>query len=295
MNQFMRLASILICLVLGIHSPSSAEDTASISTATNDRIYAILSTVLSDPATHTEFFSDNAYQSVVSQIEAEGFTLSDDFSNQGTLYTYDASMSLLEVEWGPYHFWTIEQKHLFDQLMVSIGQLPYCFNLLPANGDISQEAALELAILEVNDQYGVAQEDLWATEQLIFSYYIADTDSPNGMWRINIQIAQGESFSVHVFNGRVIHCTQDQYISDLEKEYNSLCASKGAFFTWSLYDKMTFAQSLPEKLAQAERSNTLLMSETELRAIADYGFCLPTSDCIDQNAAYELARNAVTD
>lgn len=294
MKKFLQVICAVCSIILSLPCCVIAEGNTANAAMEECQVYQILVDVFADPSTHADLVSASTLHNISEKLANGNMALPDNTTSDGTVYTYDLSLQLLELELGSYHSWSIEQKHLFDQLMASIGQLPYCFNLLPPDDDISQDAALELAISEVHVRYGVAQENLRAAEQIIFSYYIADADSPNGMWRINIQIAQGESYSVHVFNGRVIHCAKDQYVSDLEKEYNALCESKGAFFTWSLYDKMIFAQSLPEKLAQAERSSTLLMSETELRAIAEYGFCLPTSDCIDQNAAYELALNAVT-
>ena len=293
MNQIKSIVALIVCLMLGFTSLSSAEGTADSSTVSSNRIYAILSTALSDPTMHTELFSDNAYQSIVAQIEDESFILPDDVRNQSVPYTYDASMRLLEVEWGPYHSWNIEQKHQFDLLMVSAKQIPYCFNLLPGDTELSQEAALGKALQAISERYGVTVDVTKTPNEVVFSYYLADAKTHKAMWRIGVT-DQDAAYTVHLLDGEVILCKQERMTSNLDLEYDTLCAEKGAFFTWNLEDKMHYAQSLPVKLAAAEKSGTHPMNENDLVAIANYGFCLPTAECISQDDAYQIAVTATS-
>ena len=253
-----------------------------------DRIYVILSSALSDPSTHTELFSDSKYRGIIALIEAEGITIPDELHNQSDVYIYDASMRLLEAEWGPYHSWSIEQKHQFDLLMVSAKQIPYCFNLLPSDTELSQEAALGKALQAISERYGVTVDVTKTPNEVVFSYYLADAKTHKAMWRIGVT-DQDAAYTVHLLDGEVILCKQERMTSNLDLEYDTLCAEKGAFFTWNLEDKMHYAQSLPVKLAAAEKSGTHPMNENDLVAIANYGFCLPTAECISQDDAYQIA------
>ena len=253
-----------------------------------DRIYVILSSALSDPSTHTELFSDSKYRGIIALIEAEGITIPDELHNQSDVYIYDASMRLLEAEWGPYHSWSIEQKHQFDLLMVSAKQIPYCFNLLPGDTELSQEAALGKALQAISERYGVTVDVTKTPNEVVFSYYLADAKTHKAMWRIGVT-DQDAAYTVHLLDGEVILCKQERMTSNLDLEYDTLCAEKGAFFTWNLEDKMHYAQSLPVKLAAAEKSGTHPMNENDLVAIANYGFCLPTAECISQDDAYQIA------
>lgn len=259
----------------------------------SNRIYAILSTALSDPTTHTELFSDSNYQSILATIEAEGFSLPDEVHNQSVPYTYDASMRLLEVEWEPYHSWNIEQKHLFDLLMVSAKQIPYCFNLLPDDTELSQDAALSIALQAISERYGVMVDVTKDPVSVVFSYYIADAKTQKAMWRISVT-DQDAAYTVHLLDGEMVLCKQERITSNLDSEYDALCEEKGAFFTWSLEDKLSYAQSLPVKLAAAEKSGAHPMNENDLVAIANYGFCLPTAECISQDEAYQIAVTATS-
>ena len=288
MSHLKRLITLFICLMMVLPVLASAESTADFITASYNQIYTILSTVLSDPATHTEIINDSVYQSIVAQIEAKGFSLYDASFNQKALYTYDTSMQLLEVEWGPYHAWSIEQKHQFDLLMVSAKQIPYCFNLIPSEHEISKETALDIALEAISDRYGVVIEVENNPDAVVFSYYLADAETQKAIWRIGVN-DQETAYTVHLMNGEVILCQQERMTSNLDLEYDALCEEKGAFFTWSLEDKLRFSQSLPVKLAAAEKTGSHLMNENDLTAIANYGFCLPTGECIPQDDAYQIA------
>lgn len=288
MSHRKRLITLFFCLMMVLPVLASAESTADYITASDNQIYTILSTVLSDPATHTEIINDSVYQSIVTQIEAKGFSLYDASFNQNALYTYDTSMQLLEVEWGPYHAWSIEQKHQFDLLMVSAKQIPFCFNYLPDEQELTKEAALEVALKAISDRYGVVIEVENNQDTVVFSYYLADAETQKAMWRIGAN-DQETAYTVHLMNGEVILCQQERMISNLDLEYDALCEEKGAFFTWSLEDKLSFSQSLQVKLAAAEKTGSHLMNENDLTAIANYGFCLPTGECIPQDDAYQIA------
>ena len=63
MSHRKRLITLFICLMMVLPVLASAESTADFITASDNQIYTILSTVLSDPATHTEIINDSVYQS----------------------------------------------------------------------------------------------------------------------------------------------------------------------------------------------------------------------------------------
>lgn len=77
----------------------------------------------------------------------------------------------------------------------------------------------------------------------------------------------------------------------LQKEYEQLCDERGAFFKWSLVEKMEYANSLPTKLENAQEMKETVKSDFELETIANYGFCIPTEECISQKQALSIAIN----
>lgn len=105
------------------------------------------------------------------------------------------------------------------------------------------------------------------------SYVAVESGSAQGMWRFGIELPGGDSFAVHVRGGAVTACERIETLSGLEAEYTQLCEERGAFFTWPLQQKMDFANTLPAKLALARQRGETVLSEKDLLAISQYGFC----------------------
>ena len=204
---------------------------------------------------------------------------------------YDAIMEKCEQEYGSYYGWTVARRYRFDSLMVLLGQLPYCTNLDPASDIMDQEAALDAAISEIVERYGAAYDtsDFCAA----VSYCAVEDGSAQGMWRFGIEFSSGDIFSVHVLRGDVTHCAHEKRAGSLELEYNKLCEERGAFFRWSLLDKVEYANSLPDKLRMAQAKDEGNMSYDELAAISRYGFTLPGIDDLPQEEARLIALQGV--
>lgn len=96
-----------------------------------------------------------------------------------------------------------------------------------------------------------------------------------------------------MLRGDVIVCVQEQRVGSLEVEYNELCEQRGAFFRWSLQEKMEYANSLPDKLRISQINGETNMSYDELVAISRYGFSLPGENDIQQDEAKAIALRAV--
>ena len=204
---------------------------------------------------------------------------------------YDTMLDICEQEYGSYYGWTLSQRYQFDALMVSLNQLSYPINLDPASDMLEQEQALEIALAEIGERYGSVYETGGYTAAV--SYTAMESGSTQGMWRFGIEFANGDYFVVHVLQGDVVHCVPEMKIGSLEVEYNELCEQRGAFFKWSLEEKMEYANSLPDKLRIAQKKNELNMSYDELVAISQYGFTLPGDGDLPQEEITSIALRAV--
>lgn len=240
----------------------------------------------------TSMLSRERISAMISDLAGNGYAVSDSEYGE-TEYPYDVALDILESILGDYYAWTVEEKHEFDQIMVECGELPYCHNLLPEEGEISQEEAQRLALMEIAGRFGVDQALLERASAISVSYYITNRSTCGGMWRFGIDLENQMRFEVEVTEGSVTRCQESPVIDDLEKEYGLLCDQRGAFFQWSLQEKMEFADSLPQKLARAKKQDTLLISDLELEAIAAYGFCLPTAGALSQEEATAAAASAM--
>lgn len=240
----------------------------------------------------TSILSKDKISAITADLTQNGYPVSDREYEEDA-YVYDVTLDILESVLDDYYDWSIQERHEFDQMMVDCGELSYCHNLLPGDGEISQEDALRIALNEIANRYDPEQSLLDQPSAIYVSYYIADHSAYGGMWRFGIDLENQMSFDVEVTDGSVTRCQQNIVIADLEKEYTLLCQQRGAFFKWSLQEKMEFADSLPQKLARAKEQDALLRSDIELEAIAAYGFCLPTDEALSQEETCVLAATAM--
>ena len=214
-----------------------------------------------------------------------------DADNCDTINLYDTILAICELEYGNYYEWPLNRRYEFDLLMVFLGQLPYPVNMDPSSDILTQEEALDIALAAIADRYGIVfdLDDFTAA----VSYIASEGGSTQGMWRYGIEFANGDFFAVHVLHGNVISCVQEKRIGSLELEYNELCERRGAFFKWSLQEKMEYANSLPDKLSIAQTRGEINMSYDELVAISRYGFSLPDNEDLQQDEVRSIALRAV--
>lgn len=232
------------------------------------------------------------FESVQKTLASFGYQASaDEVAYLDDANAYDVILNICEQEYGSYYGWTVFQRYRFDSLMVLLGQLPYCINLDPAQDDVDQSKALDIAISEITERYGDTYKSI--DYDVSVSYCAYDAGSSQGMWRFGIEFSNGDAFSVHVLHGDVIHCAYEKRISSLETEYYDLCEKRGAFFKWSLHEKVEYANSLPDKLRIAQAKNETSMSYDELVAISQYGFCIPTDDSLREEEVRLIALEAV--
>jgi len=239
-------------------------------------------------------FREEDIAAIVSDLVQNGYEISYEASGAEAYYRYDTAMDILEEILGNYYSWSVEEKALFDQMMVDCGELPFCHNLMPGENEISQTDAQKLAFAEIENRFHPDQGLLDKPLSVDVSYTrIEGQTGRKGMWRFGIALNSQSGFEVEVTDGVVTRCQKSPVVDDLEREYGLLCDQRGAFFKWSLREKMEFADSLPAKLSKAKEKDTLLMSDLELEAIASYGFCLPTEEALSQEEARALAAAAM--
>ena len=202
MKKLMFMILLLTCLAL---TSAVAEDAA----------FSIIQDKM------TDLIEPEVANALVTKLEDAGIPISlNAISSDQPIYKYDFTRMLLQEAWGEYYDWSIEKKHLFDELMVSAGQLPYCYHLLPDASEISQESALRIAFSAIKTRYGVSDTELNAADVTV-SYILSETRT--GMYRFGIVTPSGLSFSVHILLGETFLCKKDIVIDDLEKEYTRLC------------------------------------------------------------------------
>ena len=192
--------------------------------------YAEESTVFSIVRQHllanegdTSTLSRDRISAMIEDLAQNGYPVSES-EYQDEESTYEVTLDILQSILGSYYNWSIEEKHAFDQLMVECGELSYCFNLLPGDGEISQEDALRIALSEISSRFNLDQSML-DNSAVYVSYYIADHSVCGGMWRFGVELQNQMSFGVVVTDGSVTQCEKYVAIDDLEEDDVLLTAS----------------------------------------------------------------------
>lgn len=162
MKKLMFMILLLTCLAL---TSAVAEDAA----------FSIIQEELLRQDKMTDLIEPEVANALVTKLEDAGIPISlNAISSDQPIYKYDFTRMLLQEAWGEYYDWSIEKKHLFDELMVSAGQLPYCYHLLPDASEISQESALRIAFSAIKTRYGVSDTELNAADVTGFLYSIGN-------------------------------------------------------------------------------------------------------------------------
>ncbi len=154
-------------------------------------------------------YSAEELQALIRVAAENGITLDDDTSimqalRSGEGYSEEETIMELcrEAFGGLFYEWTVEQKHWFQEMMIAIGwssQNPY---MLPGEGDMTSEAARQLARETVLKHYpdaAINDPALYRMEEE-FSPYNGQTDAA---WFFHFYPKTLEGVAYHVYTDRV--------------------------------------------------------------------------------------------
>jgi len=267
-----------------VTNPANAETEAKFSVFLSDA-KALLASYSSETLAEAEA------DAVIAALYSKGYDVVVEFADDETIYRYDFASDLCVSLFGDrIANWSVQCKAEFDQAMVELGELEYCFNLIPGENEISEDEAGRLAMAHIEAYYEQPEE---AT--ITLNYMAQEENHQAGQWALGIE-TKNTSYSVYITSGKVTSCrTHERLDGGLEAYYVSLWSERGDFASWTLEEKVAFAEELPELLAQAEENEEVVHSDLELHVIASYGFCMPTDDAIPQEDAYEIALKATAE
>lgn len=245
-------------------------------------IETLLNTLLSDP------------DSFISPTDAEGIrSRLEDYSNDGFIALDSFIRVTMEAEFGSYFGWSIENKHLYDMLLVEYGLLDNEINVLPRERDIQRENALAKAKQAISERFTVPIAQLDSCD--VNEFFIQNTPEQGGGSRWSFAFIGQEDgddvFLVEVgSDGELLSCTVESAKSNLDpiqEEFNALQLERGDFHLWSPSDKAAYSNQL----------GVILKSEGSLppmlRAIAEQQFTNPTEQDLSEEQAIRLAVDAV--
>lgn len=206
-----RFARILTCLLAGMLLAVPCAYAGEVSGEPD--MLAALRPILEDADCPGGVLSPDTAQALRDAAAALGFTLPDE-PNDGPLSLDSFVRSLCCLQYGDYFTWSLEARYRFDLLMVDLGQLSRCVNLLPEDDPLTEDAARALALSVIHERFGA---ECAPTAGSVFYARIAPEDA-SGTWQFSFTLADGSSCTVHVRNGQVTHCQQERS-SALNREY----------------------------------------------------------------------------
>jgi hypothetical protein len=208
---------------------------------------------------------------------------------------------LLEGEMGPRYNWTIEEKHRFDDLLVSYGLMRCPIAVLPGENDIKQEAAEAAAKDYLQKAYHVPEDLLEVYEINAFFELMpgpADKDDAQApYWTFTFKTPEGEEeYSVTLTSKGAVQNSVDLIKQKSEEDplktyLEQAEAEKGVFHFWPVKDKVEFSKKI-----QAMAEGRLAQGYTVFplaQTIADTNFRLPGEKDITEEEAVSLAVQAV--
>lgn len=188
---------------------------------------------------------------------------------------------------------TVEGRYMRDVFMTEGKLIPRIFHVMPVPGEIKSDEALSLALNEMRKKYNLNYAD-WTRNMKVDTHYFTPTgELKDAFWLFHAKLENGDQYAMRVTNGQVMVCQRLEHEEALYEAYTILCDEKGAFFKWSLEDKVNYAKQLPDAILEAYMEGQDLSRCGDLLAIARQGFSLPSKDVMSQADALEKAKQAV--
>ena len=158
MQKLMKGISLVVFLaILVIAALSATAETLVTSNpqASDTDIIRIISDFIGESTIEGDTYGREYALEIIDVLEANDYQVPDSLlEDMETIYIFDYLRALCEIEYGNYFDWSVDEKYRFDEWMVEMGQLPYCFNLMPQTNELSQEEAFDLGVDMIKQRYG---------------------------------------------------------------------------------------------------------------------------------------------
>lgn len=195
----------------------------------------------------------------------------------------------------PFFSETLEGRCIRDAFMTEANLIPHSYHVMPGLDEIAHDEAWNLALDAMKTKYNLSFDGLMRNMMVDTHYFSPTGEWKDAFWLFQVKLENGDIYAVQVRNGEVALCQRLEQEEKLFSMYDELCSEKGAFFQWSLEDKVAFAEQLPDLVMNAYIEGQDLGRCGDLLAIAGQGFCLPDATAIEQHQALEHAVKAAGD
>lgn len=234
------------------------------------------------------------------------------------------TLEVLQGVMGGFGNWTLEQRAWFSQVMLEAGIGENDFpgiHLVPQEGDIQQEEAVQIAKRALEAAYGLNEGAL--EEMGVWVEFIAPYDDPDApIWEIvmrglssELPVMGGEMVGVSPKTGEMVEATNrgvflpefwaaewrerktfaaDEVYQAVEAFGDGAIQRAGRFYRMTLAEKAQWSQEIrPLVLAAMEASPGLYEEDVELMSQVTYVYGLPSEGDIPEADALAIAEKSV--
>lgn len=206
------------------------------------------------------------------------------------------SVDIIAKEKGPIEYWTLEDKAWFSEMVAKYQpEEVSSVNLLPTQGDITKEQAIEIMYAYYEKEYGLKREDFDESKMAI-SFSEGTWDDGSGperlkTWGMDLWLKADleHPMGISILPDGSIKSASAPYNTDWHDEwYNTFHADDFWTIDGLYYFKEEWAPRVSTMIANGEAVNN-----NDLMYLLTKNFSKPKKTDISRNEAYEIARNAI--
>ena len=204
------------------------------------------------------------------------------------------SVDIIAKEKGPIEYWTLEDKAWLSAMMAKYQpEEVSSVNLLPTEGDITKEQAVEIMYAYYEKEYGLKREDFDESKMAI-SFSEGTWDDGSGperlkTWSMDLWLkGDPNPMGISILPDGTIKQASGPYIRDWRDDWYETYMSNDY---WTIEGMVAFQESWEPRIEDIKKTTDRI--DDDLLYLLTKDFKLPESGDISQDKAVELANAAI--
>lgn len=204
------------------------------------------------------------------------------------------SVDIIAKEKGPIEYWSLEDKAWFSEMMAKYQPEEVSgVNLLPTEGDITKEQAVEIMYAYYEKEYGLKREDFDESKMAI-SFSEGTWDDGSGperlkTWSMDLWLkGDPNPMGISILPDGTIKQASGPYIRDWRDDWYETYMSNDY---WTIEGMVAFQESWEPRIEDIKKTTDRI--DDDLLYLLTKDFKLPESGDISQDKAVELANAAI--
>lgn len=206
------------------------------------------------------------------------------------------SIDIIAKEKGPIEYWTLEDKAWFSEMMVKYQpEEVSSVNLLPTQGDITKEQAIEIMYAYYEKEYGLKREDFDESKMAI-SFSEGTWDDGSGperlkTWGMDLWLKDDPEhpMGISILPDGTIKQASGPYIRNWRDDWYDTFMSDDF---WTIEGMVRFREKWEPRIQEIKETGDKI--DDDLLYLATKDFEIPGSNDISEDEALRLANEVIT-